>query len=392
MNLALNPNLKNIKESPTLALNAKAQALQKIYPDFINLTVGEPDFLPPQHVCDAVIEAVRSGKHSKYTPVGGTIELKQTVANYFTDMRKVPTSASEVMASTGCKQAIYNALLATLSPGQEVVIPSPYWMAYSEVVTLLGAVPVIIDTADSGGKLTAQALEKKLNTRTAWLILNSPSNPTGLVYFADEMRALGEVLRSWPLVRILSDEIYAFLNFQGGMSPCFLQINPHLTHRTVIVDGVSKFLAVTGWRLGYCRASQDLIVEMTKIQSQTTSNPCSLSQIAAIAGLKSSNFDFVKKYTETLWRRYQSLQKELLEAEISYYEPQGAFYLFLDLREHLQKKGINDLDFSEKLIEEKKLCVVPGSAFGSSGFLRVCLTQSDVVLKEAIHRIKSTLK
>lgn len=392
MQTFINENLKKVVESPTLLLNAQAQELQKLHKDFINLTVGEPDMMPPVHVRQAVIDAIHSGLYNRYTPVGGTQDLKKSIAQYFSGLRKIPTSMAEVMATSGCKQAIFNALFATLNPGDEVLIVAPYWLAYSEIVLMLGAIPRIIDTTSTAGRLQADDLERQLSLDTKWLILNTPCNPTGVVYTQQELSDMGAVLNKFPQVHILSDEIYAFLTFNKMMAPSFLGANPQLVDRTVIVDGISKFLAVTGWRLGFCRAPEKLIREMTKVQSQSTSNPSTLSQVAAVAGLDSVDFNFVHDYVDELHKRASLVCSRLDQMNLEYFAPQGAFYVFCDFRKHLQALGVSDEEFCRKLMHDFHLCIVPGSAFAASGFARICLTKPASVLQEAIQRIQTALQ
>lgn len=382
--------IEALEESPTLALNAQAIQLSKTHADFINLSIGEPDIQPPDHVKDAVLFAMKAGKN-RYTPVGGTLELRQTIAKYFSEKRNIPTLANNVMATNGCKQAIFNALFVTLRAGDEVIIPAPYWMPYSEVTSLRGAKPIVVDTTGVGqGKLTVERLLLVLSAKTRWLILNSPNNPSGSVYSKSELIALGELLKQFPEVLVLSDEIYSFFDFSNEMSPCFLEANPHMVDQTVIVDGVSKFLGVTGWRLGYCRASPKMIEAMIKLQSQSTSNPCSLSQEAAIAGLNGS-LDFVECYRQTLKKRAEFAEGLLQAANLSYIKPQGAFYIFINIRDQIKALQCTDNEFCQRLLQQQHLALSPGTSFGTPGFVRLSLTGNEELLSQAIQRLTSAL-
>ncbi len=385
--------LGRIQPSATVAISQRARELKRDGRDIIALSAGEPDFDTPQHVKDAAIAAMNAGQ-TKYTNIDGIPELKEAVAQKFRRDNGLDVTAADCFIAAGGKQIIFNALMATLNPGDEVVVPAPYWVSYPEIVRLCGAEPVIaVADATTGFKLSPEALAAALTEKTKWLILNSPSNPTGAAYSAEELMALAEVLRQWPGVHILTDDIYEVLVYDGGTFATLASVAPDLKDRCVVANGVSKSHAMTGWRVGYCTAPRELLAAMTKLQSQSTTNACSIAQWAAVAALNGPQ-DFLMDWRKVFQARRDKVVAGLNAAPgIDCQTPAGAFYVFAGVSGLIGKTSPggtligSDTDLAMALIEEAGVALVPGTAFGLGGHLRLSYAASDAELDEALTRI-----
>lgn len=388
-------NLNNIKPSPTIAVSMKAAELKAAGKNIISLSMGEPDFDTPDNIKNAAIEAIKKGD-TKYTAVDGTAALKKAIIAKFKRENELDYKASEIIVSTGAKQVIYNALVATLNKGDEVLIQAPYWVSYPDMVLLAGGNPVIVESdAKNNFKLTAQKLAEKITPKTKWLILNSPSNPTGACYSQDELKTLAEILLKHPQIHVMSDDIYEHLTFDGLKFSTIAQAEPRLKDRTLIVNGVSKSYAMTGWRIGYGAGDEKLIKAMAMIQSQSTSSTTSIGQAAAVEALSGAQ-DYIAMGKKVFEKRRDLVVKMLNEIDgINCNTPNGAFYVFPSCTGFYGKKTPqgniikNDNDFSAYLLEEALVAVVPGIAFGAEGFFRISYAASDDFLKDAMLRIKA---
>ena len=390
--------LDNIKPSPTIAISMKAAELKAAGQDIISLGMGEPDFDTPQNIKDAAIKAIQKGE-TKYTAVDGTAALKKAIIEKFKRENSLEYKPSQIVVSTGAKQVIYNALIATINPGDEVIIPAPYWVSYPDMVLLAGGTPIIAESSsDNNFKITPQELEKRISAKTKWLILNSPSNPTGACYSSDELKALAQVLLKHSHVHILSDDIYEHLIFDGLKFATLPEIEPQLKERTLIINGVSKAYAMTGWRIGYGAGSEKLIKAMSMLQSQSTSCPSSISQAATVEALLGTQ-DYIKPNAE-LFERRRDLVVSMLNAidGIKCNKPNGAFYVFPSCKGLYGKKTPsgktieNDNDFAAYLLEDALVAVVPGVAFGAPDFFRISYAASDEFLKNSMERIAQSCK
>jgi len=383
-------SLKRIKPSPTIAVTQKARELKAAGKDVIGLGAGEPDFDTPDNIKKAAIEAIHKGE-TKYTAVDGTPDLKKAIVNKFKRENNLEYSADEITVGTGGKQVIYNALMATLNKGDEVIIPAPYWVSYPDMVLLAGGNPKIVKCNENDGfKLTPKNLKKAITKKTKWLILNSPSNPTGASYTKEEIEALSEVLIKNKNVHILSDDIYEHITYDNFNFFTIAQVSK-LKNRTLTMNGVSKSYAMTGWRIGYAAGPKEIIKAISKIQSQSTSNPSSISQAAAVEALNGTQ-DFIKERANAFKERRDFVVNSLNNIKgISCLKPSGAFYVFPSCKKLLGKKTKlkTDKDFVEKLLEEALVAVVQGSAFGLDGYFRISYATSMDNLKKALERIKS---
>ena len=386
----LSNSLKRIKPSPTIAVSQKARELKAAGKDVIGLGAGEPDFDTPENIKKAAIDAINRGD-TKYTAVDGTPELKKAIVNKFKRENNLEYSTEEITVGTGGKQVIYNALMATLNKGDEVIIPAPYWVSYPDMVLLAGGNPKIIKCNENDGfKLTPKNLKKAITKKTKWLILNSPSNPTGASYTKEEIEALSEVLIKNKNVHILSDDIYEHITYDNFNFFTIAQVSK-LKNRTLTMNGVSKSYAMTGWRIGYAAGPKEIIKAISKIQSQSTSNPSSISQAAAVEALNGTQ-DFIKERANAFKERRDFVVNSLNNIKgISCLKPSGAFYVFPSCKKLLGKKTKlkTDKDFVEKLLEEALVAVVQGSAFGLDGYFRISYATSMDNLKKALERIKS---
>jgi len=386
--------LERVKPSPTMAITSKARELKAAGFDVIGLGAGEPDFDTPDNIKRAAVEAIERGE-TKYTAVDGIPELKRAIAQKFKRENGLDYKPSEITVGSGGKQVLYNALLATLDPGDEVIIPSPYWVSYPDIVLLAGASPVIVDTKlEDGFKLKPDALARVITPKTKWFIFNSPSNPTGAAYTEAEIKALAEVLLKHERVWILSDDIYEHLVYDGFRFTSPAAVEPRLKGRTLTLNGVSKAYSMTGWRIGYGGAPEPLIKAIATLQSQSTSNPCSISQWAAVEALEGPQ-DFLKDWVKSFQERRDLVVAMLNQAKgISCPKPEGAFYVYPSCAGTIGKtsrggKTIgNDEDFATALLEEEGVAVVHGAAFGLSPFFRISYATAITALEEACRRIQ----
>ena len=386
----ISDSLKRIKPSPTIAVTQKARELRAAGKDVIGLGAGEPDFDTPDNVKNAAIKAIRSGD-TKYTAVDGTPALKKAIIAKFKRENKLSYSANQITVGTGGKQVIYNAFMATLNKGDEVIIPAPFWVSYPDMVLLAGGKPKIVKcTEEEGFKLTPLKLRKAITKKTKWLILNSPSNPTGAGYTKKEIEELAKVLIKNKKVHILSDDIYEHIKYDNFNFYTIAQ-NSKLKDRTLTMNGVSKSYAMTGWRIGYAAGPKDIIKAIGKIQSQSTSNPSSISQAAAVEALN-GNQGFIQKRSKAFKERRDFVVKSLNNIKgINCLTPNGAFYVFPSCKGLLNKKTNlkTDTDFVQKLLEKSNVAVVQGSAFGLDGYFRISYATSMQNLKKAMERIKT---
>ncbi len=390
----LSTTLARVKPSPTIAVTTKAGELKAAGRDVIGLGAGEPDFDTPQNIKDAAIEAIHSGK-TKYTPVDGIPELKQAICDKLRRDNGLAYTPAQVSVGTGGKQILYNALMATLNPGDEVVIPAPYWVSYPDMVLLAGGEPVIAPaTLEQDFKLTPEGLEAAITPKTKWLIFNSPSNPTGAGYSHAELKALTDVLLRHPHVWVMTDDMYEHLAYDGFVFCTPAEVEPALYDRTLTVNGVSKAYAMTGWRIGYAAGPEKLISAMRKIQSQSTSNPCSVSQWAAVEALNGTQ-DYIPRNNEKFARRRNLVVSMLNQIDgVVCPNPEGAFYVYPSIAGLIGKTSAagatidTDEAFATALLEETGVAVVFGAAFGLSPNFRVSYATSDEQLKEACSRIQ----
>jgi len=390
--------LNGVSESATLKLNAMVQALKAKGVDVVNLTAGEPDSNVPEEAKRAVIDALNANK-SKYTPAAGIPELREAVAQKTNAQQpsvsaKLPWKGSDVVVTNGGKQALFNAFLALLDPGDEVLIPSPYWLSYPEMVKLAEGTPRILKTSFADGfKLTPAELARAVTAKTKALVLNSPSNPTGVMYTREEFRKLGEVLLRPECRRIwvLSDEIYDKIVFEKVEFASFLDCAPELRDRSVTVNGMSKSAAMTGWRIGWAVAPPSLAPSLITLQGQSTSNINALAQWASLAALKLPESHFGEQARSYLRRRNLALEILRKARKIEVLTPDGAFYIFLGVGQHL-KPGEDSMGFAERLLDQAKVAVVPGTPFGEPGFVRLSFALDDRSLQEGCERIVKFLE
>ena len=386
----ISDSLKRIKPSPTIAVTQKARELRAAGKDVVGLGAGEPDFDTPDNIKKAAIKAIKSGD-TKYTAVDGTPALKKAIVSKFKRENKLNYSIDQITVGTGGKQVLYNAFMATLNKGDEVIIPAPFWVSYPDMVLLAGGKPKIVKcTEQEGFKLTAKKLKKAISKKTKWVILNSPSNPTGAGYSKKEIQELAKILIKNKNVYILSDDIYEHVKYDNFNFFTIAQISK-LKNRTLTMNGVSKSYAMTGWRIGYAAGPEDIIKAIRKIQSQSTSNPSSISQAAAVEALNGTQ-GFIKKRSNAFKQRRDFVVKSLNNIKgISCLTPNGAFYVFPSCKGLLNKKTKlkTDTDFVKKLLEKSNVAVVQGSAFGLEGYFRISYATSMKNLKKAMERIKS---
>ena len=386
--------LKRVKPSPTLAVTAKARELARQGKKVISLGAGEPDFDTPENICDAAIKAIKRGE-TRYTDVDGIPELKAAIVEKFKRENGLEYKTTQVSVSPGGKPVIYNAMMASLNPGDEVIIPAPYWVSYPDMVLLAGGTPVFaVGEMSTGFKLKPETLEAAITPKTKWLILNSPSNPSGAAYTEAELKALGEVLKKHPQVWILTDDMYEHLTFDGFKYTTIAQVTPELYDRTLTMNGVSKAYSMTGWRIGYAAGPEPLIKAMAKIISQSTSNPCSIAQWAAVEALNGPQ-DFIPQRASVFQKRRDLVVAMLNNAKgIHCPTPEGAFYVYPSIAGCIGKQApsgkiINsDEDFAAELLQTEEVAVVHGAAFGLSPFFRISYATSESVLTEACSRIQ----
>lgn len=382
-----------ILPSQTIAITQKARALKAEGRDIISLSAGEPDFDTPDFIKQAAIEAIQRGE-TKYTDVAGIPALRQAVAARLNADFDLDYRAEEICISTGGKQVIYNAMVATLNEGDEVIIPAPAWVSYPDIVQLADGKPVIVPTtSETGFRLTAEQLRAAITPRTRWLMLNSPCNPTGSAYSREELKALTDVLLEHPQIWVLTDDIYAKLTYDGRQAYTIVQVEPRLRERTLTMNGVSKAYAMTGWRIGFAAAPVQLIKELIKLQGQSTSNACSIAQAAALAAVSAPQ-DFIQEMVSVYQKR-----RDLVVAALSRVpglicpKPEGAFYVFVSVQNLLGKRTAsghvlkNDEDFVTALLDETGVAAVHGTAFLMPGYFRVSYATSTELLEEACRRI-----
>ena len=385
----ISDSLKRIKPSPTIAVTQKARELRAAGKDVIGLGAGEPDFDTPNNIKEAAIKAIKEG-HTKYTAVDGTPLLKQAIVDKFKRENNLNYSLDQITVGAGGKHVIYNLMMATLNKGDEVIIPAPYWVSYPDIVLLTGATPVVIECSEEQGfKLTAKDLEATITNNTKWVILNSPSNPTGACYSEQEIKNLAHVLKRKPHVHILSDDIYEHITYEGFKFFTIAEI-PELKNKVVTMNGVSKSYAMTGWRIGYAAGPKEIITAIRKIQSQSTSNPSSISQAAAVEALNGQQ-NFIKERAKAFKERRDFVVKSLNNIKgINCLTPNGAFYVFPSCKGLLNKKTKlkNDTEFVSKLLDRSMVAVVQGSAFGLDGHFRISYATSMENLEKAMSRIK----
>ena len=390
----ISDSVKRIKPSPTIAVTQKARELKASGKDVIGLGAGEPDFDTPDNIKEAAIKAIKEGD-TKYTAVDGTLALKEAIINKFKRENNLEYATDQITVGAGGKHVIYNLMMATLNKGDEVLIPAPYWVSYPDITLLAGATPIAVECPeDQDFKITAKDLESKITNNTKWLILNSPSNPTGSTYSEQEIKNLSQVLKRNPHVNILSDDIYEHITYGGFKFFTIAQI-PELKNRVVTMNGVSKSYAMTGWRIGYAAGPKEIIKAMAKIQSQSTTNPSSISQAAAVEAL-SGNQDFIPIRAKAFEERRDFVVNSLNSIDgINCLKPDGAFYVFPSCKDLIGKKDINgkkienDSDFVQSLLENNGIAVVQGSAFGLEGYFRISYATSMENLEKALKKISN---
>jgi aspartate aminotransferase len=383
----------SIKPSPTLAVTAKAGQLRAEGRDIIGLGAGEPDFDTPEHIKDAAIKALGEG-FTKYTAVGGTPGLIQAIIKKFKKENRLKYSADQILVSCGCKHSMYNLMQALLNPGDEVIIPAPYWVSYPDMAKLAGAETVIIKTnAKSNLKMSPEQLQAAITNKTRLLILNSPSNPTGVCYTKDELEALGKILMNHPDIIIATDDIYEHILWGQKSFKNIVNVCPELYDRTVVLNGVSKAYSMTGWRIGYVGGPASLINAMKKIQSQSTSNPTSIAQVAAQAALEGDQ-SYIKTSNKIFKERHDYVYEQLNKIEgIECHASEGTFYIFPDFQGVIDRMEniSNDLELAEYFLEKAEIAMVPGSAFGAPGYMRISFATSMENLEKAMARLEKTL-
>ena len=390
-------NLKRIKPSPTIAVTQKARELKASGKDIIGLGAGEPDFDTPDNIKQAAIKAINDGD-TKYTAVDGTPALKDAIIKKFKRENNLDYQIDQITVGAGGKHVIYNAMMATLNEGDEVIVPAPYWVSYPDMVLLAGGTPVILECSEKQGfKINLLELEKSITKKTKWIILNSPSNPTGACYTEEEIKEIAEVLTKHPHVYILSDDIYEHVTYQEFKFFTIAQIDG-LKDRVLTMNGVSKAYSMTGWRIGYAAGPKEIIKAIAKVQSQSTTNPSSISQAAAVEALNGTQ-DFIKERATSFQERRDFVVKALNKIDgIKCLNPDGAFYVFPSCKDLIGKKDSNgkelvkDTDFVQSLLENSGVAVVQGSAFGLEGFFRISYATSMENLKKALEKIASFCK
>ena len=391
--LHLSKRVQRIKPSPTIAVTQRAAELKRAGKDIIGLGAGEPDFDTPAHIKEAAISAIRNG-FTKYTAVDGTVELKQAIVGKFKRDNNLDFTLDQVLVSVGGKQSLFNLTQAVLQSGDEAIVPAPYWVSYPDMVLLADAKPVsLMAGIEQGFKITPAQLEQVLNRNTRLFIINSPSNPTGVVYTRDELSTLGDVLRGYPDVVVATDDIYEHIRWTGEPFCNIANACPDLLDRIVVVNGVSKAYAMTGWRIGYAAGPTPLIAAMRRIQSQSTSNPTSISQVAAAAAL-SGHQECLGPMVAAFKERHDRVVARLNELKgVSCLRSQGAFYAFADVREAIANLPDvkNDVEMAEYILQGAGVALVPGSAFGAEGYLRLSFATSMEVLHNALDRIERLL-
>ncbi|MEN8236607.1 MAG: pyridoxal phosphate-dependent aminotransferase [Pseudomonadota bacterium] len=393
----LNQIISTIKPSATLALGQKVLEMKAAGEDVIGLAGGEPNFPTPKFICDAAIQAIQAGQ-TKYTAVDGTPELKQAIIDKFSKDHGLACKPHNIIVGTGAKQLLYNAFMVTLNPGDEVIVPAPYWVSYPPMVQCAQGHSVFVPTSEAAGfKLRPRALSKVITKKTKWLCLNSPSNPTGAVYSVDELKALGEVLAQYPHVHVISDDIYEKLIFDGQSFATIAQVCPHLQDRVLTINGVSKAYAMTGWRIGYAAGPVGLIKAMKTLQSQSTSSANSIAQAASAAALNGDQ-SFLTSWVQKYQSRRDLMMRNMADIPgLKVCKPSGAFYLWVNCQGLLGKKTPagtaleTDMDVADYLLDSVKVAVMPGSAFGMGPYLRFSIAVSQENLDKAAERFRGAV-
>jgi aspartate aminotransferase len=394
LKISLSDRIQRVKPSPTLAVTALAGKLRAQGRDVIGLAAGEPDFDTPDYIKQAAIEAINQG-FTKYTPVDGTASLKQAIINKFKDENGFDYNNDQILVSVGGKQAIYNLCQTLLNEGDEVIIPAPYWVSYPDIVKLADATPVIVEgRIEQSFKITAEQLQQAITDKTKLVILNSPSNPSGKAYSTAELKALGGVLLKHPNIVVMTDDIYEHIVWSDEGFVNILNACPELTEQTIVINGVSKAYSMTGWRIGYSGGPADLIKGMKKIQSQSTSNPSSIAQYAAQAALEGDQ-GFLKGTCDTFKQRHDYVYQSLKAMEgVEVLPSDGTFYSFPSFHKVIERMdGINDdVELAQLLLEKADVALVPGSAFGLSGYLRLSFATDMDSLEKALTRIRKIIE
>ena len=394
----ISKRLSRFKPSLTVKISEKAREMSRKGEKIISLSSGEPDFDTPDHIKDYAVKAINNG-FTKYTQVDGIYDLKKAIVNKFSKENNLSYDIENISVGAGGKHVIYNLFMASLDLNDEVIIPAPYWVSYPDIVSLCGGKPVIVDTKiEDDFKITSSELEKNISKNTKWFIINSPGNPTGSVYTEEELEKISEVLAKYPHVNILSDDIYEHIIYNPEKFLNIVNVNSSLKDRTFIVNGVSKVFSMTGWRIGYGAGDINFIRSMAKLQSQSTTNPCSISQMAAKHALETDK-DFLTEWIKKFGERRDFLLNFFESINgLRPFNPKGAFYLYVSCEGFINKKNnknqviSNDLDFAEYLLDYAKVAVVPGVAFGKSPYFRLSYATSFDELKEACERIRIALK
>ena len=394
----ISKRLSRFKPSLTVKISEKAREMSRKGEKIISLSSGEPDFDTPDHIKDYAMKAINNG-FTKYTQVDGIYDLKKAIVNKFSKENNLFYDIENISVGAGGKHVIYNLFMASLDLNNEVIIPAPYWVSYPDIVSLCGGKPVIVDTKiEDDFKITSSELEKNISKNTKWFIINSPGNPTGSVYTEEELKKISEVLAKYPNVNILSDDIYEHIIYNSEKFLNIVNVNSSLKDRTFIVNGVSKVFSMTGWRIGYGAGDINFIRSMAKLQSQSTTNPCSISQMAAKHALETDK-DFLTEWIKKFGERRDFLLNFFESINgLRPFNPKGAFYLYVSCEGFINKKNnknqviSNDLDFAEYLLDYAKVAVVPGVAFGKSPYFRLSYATSFDELKEACERIRIALK
>lgn len=392
MNNSISKRVRKVKPSATIAVSSKAMEMRAAGINVISMSAGEPDFDTPKHIKEAAKNAINNGM-TKYTQVDGTPDLKEAIINKFINDNNLHYEPENILVSTGAKQTLYNLFQAILDPGDEVIIISPYWVSYPDMVLLADAEPIIVDTyQDNDFSIDFESFANALSEKTKLVIINSPSNPTGITYSKSDYQVIGKILKDYPQAFIATDDMYEYIYWGEDPFVSFAQACPDLFDRTITVNGVSKSYAMTGWRIGYCGGPSQVIGAMKKIQSQSTSNPSSISQaatVAALTGSKEEVYAMVDQYK----LRHDYLCSALNGIDGFKTTPgTGAFYLFPDVKEIISSKGFSDdVELSEYLIEKANVAVVPGSAFGSPGYIRLSYATSLEMLEDAVNRISESV-
>jgi aspartate aminotransferase len=394
----ISKRLSRFKPSLTVKISEKAREMSRKGEKIISLSSGEPDFDTPDHIKDYAVKAINNG-FTKYTQVDGIYDLKKAIVNKFSKENNLSFDIENISVGAGGKHVIYNLFMASLDLNDEVIIPAPFWVSYPDIVSLCGGKPVIVDTKiEDDFKITSSELEKNISKNTKWFIINSPGNPTGSVYTEEELKKISEVLAKYPHVNILSDDIYEHIIYNPEKFLNIVNVNSSLKDRTFIVNGVSKVFSMTGWRIGYGAGDINFIRSMAKLQSQSTTNPCSISQMAAKHALETDK-DFLTEWIKKFEQRRDFLLNFFESINgLRPFNPKGAFYLYVSCEGFINKKNnknqviSNDLDFAEYLLDCAKVAVVPGVAFGKSPYFRLSYATSFDDLKEACERIRIALK